>query len=71
MIQAVQPLHKTAFYEMLKKFGFGEKTGIEIPGEATGILRPVKQWSGLFQYSLSIGHEISVNSIRLQQPLMQ
>ncbi|MBP9043776.1 MAG: PASTA domain-containing protein [Spirochaetes bacterium] len=65
MIQAVQPLHKTAFYEMLKKFGFGEKTGIEIPGEATGILRPVKQWSGLSKYSLSIGHEISVNSIQL------
>jgi cell division protein FtsI/penicillin-binding protein 2 len=65
MIQAVQPLHKTAFYEILKKFGFGEKTGIEIPGEATGILRPVKQWSGLSKYSLSIGHEISVNSIQL------
>ena len=65
MIQAVHPLHKANFYETLKKFGFGEKTGIEIPGEAAGILRPVKQWSGLSKYSISIGHEISVNSIQL------
>jgi len=62
MIQSVRPLEKSDMYKTLRKFGFGEKTGIEIPGEALGILRPVSQWSGLSKYSISIGHELSVTA---------
>jgi cell division protein FtsI/penicillin-binding protein 2 len=65
MIQSVRPLEKADMYKTLKKFGFGEKTGIEIPGEALGILRPVNQWSGLSKYSISIGHELSVTASQM------
>jgi cell division protein FtsI/penicillin-binding protein 2 len=65
MIQSVKILDKKEYYDTLKKFGFGTQTGIELPGEAEGILRPVSQWSGLSKYSMSIGHEISVTSIQL------
>jgi len=65
MIQSVKPLEKTDMYNTLRKFGFGEKTGIEIPGEALGILRPVNQWSGLSKYSISIGHELSVTAAQM------
>lgn len=65
MIQSVKPLEKGDFYKTLKKFGFGEKTGIELPGEALGILRPVNQWSGLSKYSMSIGHEMSATSVQM------
>lgn len=65
MIQSVKILEKKEYYNTLKKFGFGSPTGVEIPGEAEGILRPVAQWSGLSKYSMSIGHEISVTSIQL------
>ncbi len=65
MIQSVKPLEKSDLYKTLRKFGFGEKTGIELPGEALGILRPVNQWSGLSKYSMSIGHEISVTASQI------
>jgi cell division protein FtsI (penicillin-binding protein 3) len=65
MIQSVKSLEKADMYKTLRKFGFGEKTGIEIPGEALGILRPVNQWSGLSKYSISIGHELSVTASQM------
>lgn len=65
MIQSVKTLEKKELYNTLRKFGFGEKTGLEFPGEAEGILRPVSQWSGLSKYSIAIGHEISATSIQL------
>jgi len=65
VIQSVKTLEKDELYDTLKKFGFGELTGIELPGETAGILRPVSKWSGLSKYSMSIGHEISVTSVQL------
>jgi len=65
MIQSVKTLEKKDLYNTLRKFGFGAQTGLELPGEAEGILRPVAQWSGLSKYSMSIGHEFSVTSIQL------
>ncbi len=65
VIQSVKTLEKNELYTTLRGFGFGEPTGVELPGEAGGILRPVDKWSGISKYSLSIGHEISVTSIQL------
>lgn len=65
IIEAMKEIDKNAFYKVLKKFGFGEKTGIELPGESAGILRPVNTWSGLSKYSISIGQEIAVTSLQL------
>ena len=65
MIQSVRSLEKADMYKTFRKFGFGEKTGIELPGEGAGILRPVDQWSGLSKYSMSIGHEIAVTGVQI------
>ena len=65
MIQSVRTLERKEFYDTIRKFGFGTQTGIELPGEAEGILRPVPKWSGLSKYSLSLGHEISVTAIQI------
>jgi cell division protein FtsI (penicillin-binding protein 3) len=65
MMQAIKSVSKDDFLDTLKKFGFGEKTDIELPGEASGILRPVEEWSGLSKYSISIGQEISVTSLQM------
>ncbi|MCU0822723.1 MAG: penicillin-binding transpeptidase domain-containing protein [Spirochaetes bacterium] len=65
IIKAMTDVKKKDFYELIKRFGFGEKTGVELPGEDMGIVRPVDKWSGLSKYSMSIGHEISVTSIQL------
>jgi len=65
IIQAMQPVKKEYLYQTLTRFGFGEKTGIQLPGESQGILRNTKQWSGLSKYSMAIGQEISVTSVQL------
>lgn len=65
IIQAMKDVKKQAMHDFLKKFGFGSRTGIELPGESEGILRPLSKWSGLSKYSMAIGQEISVTSIQL------
>ncbi len=65
IIQAMKDVKKQAMYDMLTRFGFGSRTGIELPGESEGILRPLSRWSGLSKYSMAIGQEISVTSIQL------
>ena len=52
-------------YQYLKQFNFGERTGIELPGEVGGIFRPIKQWSKKYSLvSISIGHEIAVTPLQ-------
>ncbi|MCX8124881.1 MAG: penicillin-binding transpeptidase domain-containing protein [Spirochaetes bacterium] len=65
IIQAMQQVKKEHLYQTLLRFGFGEKTGIQISGESQGIVRSPKQWSGLSKYSMAIGQEISVTSVQL------
>jgi len=61
----VDLLHKDQFYSYLKAFGFGETTGIELPGESKGLLRPVKKWSGVDQSMISFGQGIAVTSLQM------
>ena len=52
-------------YEYVRKFGFGSKTGIELPGESAGMVRRVKDWTPSSIGSVAMGHEISATSIQL------
>jgi cell division protein FtsI (penicillin-binding protein 3) len=52
-------------YEYIRKFGFGHRTGIELPAEAPGMVRPLKRWQPTSIGSVPMGHEISVTSIQL------
>jgi cell division protein FtsI (penicillin-binding protein 3) len=53
------------FYEKLKDFGFGERTGIPLPGETYGIFHEPKTWSGRSRPTIAIGQEISVSAIQM------
>lgn len=53
------------YYSYLRKFGFGERTGIDFPGEIKGILRGVDKWSGTSIAALSIGQEIGVTALQM------
>jgi cell division protein FtsI (penicillin-binding protein 3) len=57
------------FYRFLTRFGFGQPTGIRLPGETPGILHPPAEWSGVSKASLSIGHEVCVNAVQLTSAL--
>lgn len=52
-------------FQYVKTFGFGEKTGIELPGEENGLLRPTHQWSKISIGAISIGQEIGVTPIQM------
>lgn len=64
MIQAMKRVRADSYYQVLRRFGFGERAS-ELPGESEGFLRPLKEWSGLSKYSLSLGQEISVTSLQM------
>jgi cell division protein FtsI (penicillin-binding protein 3) len=50
----------------LSRFGFGEETGIELPGEVGGIFRPVSEWNPRFSMtSVPMGQEVSVTPVQL------
>jgi cell division protein FtsI (penicillin-binding protein 3) len=53
------------FYDYMKAFGFGNRSGIELPGETRGILRPLKHWSATSIGSLAIGQEVGVTPVQL------
>lgn len=46
-------------------FGFGRKTGIELPGELSGILRPLHEWTSYSTGSIPMGHEIATTPLQL------
>jgi cell division protein FtsI (penicillin-binding protein 3) len=58
-------LGEEKYYDYLKKFGFGEKTGIDFPGEARGILRETVAWSGTSLAAISIGQEIGTTPLQV------
>lgn len=52
-------------YESMRRFGFSERTGIDVPGEEPGLLRPLSQWSGWSVTRIPFGHEISVTGVQV------
>ncbi len=58
-------LGKPRLYEALRNFGFGSKTGIDLPGEIVGLVRDQKDWSGLSIGAISFGQEVGVTSIQM------
>jgi cell division protein FtsI (penicillin-binding protein 3) len=58
-------LGQDRFYRYIRRFGFGERTGVTLPGEALGRVRPTAQWSQLSNASLSIGQEINVTPLQV------
>ncbi|GBC61979.1 cell division protein FtsI [Desulfonema ishimotonii] len=52
-------------YRTLRDFGFGQKTGIDCPGETPGNLLPFEKWSKIDAGAISFGHGISVSALQL------
>jgi cell division protein FtsI (penicillin-binding protein 3) len=52
-------------FDYLKEFGFGDRTGIDLPGETAGLLRGPKQWGKRSLASISMGQEIGVTPLQM------
>ena len=56
---------KQKMYEEIRLFGFGEKTGIDLPGECSGILSHYSKWNGYSITRIPYGQEISVTAMQI------
>jgi cell division protein FtsI/penicillin-binding protein 2 len=52
-------------YDYIRRFGFGAKTGVELPGETRGLLRDVKKWDKTSIGSIPMGQEIAVTPVQV------
>lgn len=58
-------LGASRLYSYLRNFGFGARTGIDLPGEAGGTLRDWNQWYGIDLATVSFGQGVTASSIQL------
>ncbi|MDD3627684.1 MAG: penicillin-binding protein 2, partial [bacterium] len=65
MVKVSENLDRKFFYALILKFGFGNRTEIEYPGEIKGLLRTDREWSKSSMLALPIGYELSVTPIRI------
>ena len=52
-------------YAGASAFGIGRETGVDLPGESTGIFRPLSRWSSLSNAEISMGQEVAVTALQL------
>lgn len=52
-------------YEYVRKFGFGQRTGLPLPAESPGRVRPLERWQKTSLPSVAMGHELSATTIQL------
>lgn len=64
-LMLAQRLGPEKFYEMLGKFGLGQRTGVGLPGESAGIVPPIDQWSGSTFSNLPIGQGLSMTLLQM------
>src|SRR2546421_6407095 len=56
------------FYDYIRAFGFGQLTGVDLPGESKGLVRQLENWSAISIGSISMGQEVGVTPIQLLAP---
>jgi cell division protein FtsI (penicillin-binding protein 3) len=52
-------------YQYIRDFGFGARSGVELPAETRGLLQPVKRWGASSIGSIAIGQEVAVTPLQL------
>ncbi len=63
--KVAEKLKKERFFKYIEKFGFGEPTGIDVPGEASGLLRKPDRWSGIDLATHSFGQGLSTTPLQM------
>ncbi len=58
-------LGEDRFYKYIRAFGFGQQTGIELPGETRGMTKPPSRWSKVSIAAISMGQEIGISAVQL------
>jgi cell division protein FtsI/penicillin-binding protein 2 len=64
-VNSALSMGKQLFYESIKEFGFGDLTGINMPGEEAGLFYNYKEWPSSMIGALAIGQSISVTPLQM------
>ncbi len=64
-IKIAQMMNSKEYYDMLKKFGIGTKTGIDLPGESSGLLPKWSKWDSSTHAAMGYGYGASVTPIQM------
>ncbi len=64
-IELAQRMGPDRFYQYIRAYGFGQKSGIELPGETRGLVKPPSRWQPTTIGSIPMGQEIAVTPIQL------
>lgn len=64
-VMVAMKLGNDKLYEYARRFGFGEKAGIDLPGEARGRINPPEKWSDTTLSAVAIGYEVAVTPLQV------
>ncbi|BBZ04028.1 penicillin-binding protein PbpB [Mycolicibacterium chitae] len=64
-LMLAQRIGQERYFEMLRKFGLGERTNVGLPGESAGLVPPMEQWSGSTFSNLPIGQGLSMTLLQM------
>ncbi len=64
-IKLAQRVGKDTYYSYVRGFGFGQRSGLELPGETRGLLKPPERWQPTTIGSIPMGQEVAVTPIQL------
>jgi cell division protein FtsI/penicillin-binding protein 2 len=64
-VKVAQILGPETVYKYVKLFGFGVKSGIDLPGEISGVAKPPRAWSKISIAAIPIGQEVGVTALQL------
>jgi len=65
MAKVGEKLGNTRLHAIVRQYGFGQSTGIHLPGESPGQVRPLRRWDGYSLRRVPFGQEVSVSSLQL------
>ncbi|MGV0805457.1 peptidoglycan D,D-transpeptidase FtsI family protein [Mycolicibacterium setense] len=64
-LMLAQRIGPDRFYDMVRRFGLGQRTGVGLPGESSGLVPPLDQWSGSSFSNLPIGQGLSMTLLQM------
>jgi len=64
-VKVAQLLGEEDLHYFVKSFGFGSRTGVDLPGEVRGLVRPLEKWSRLSIAAIPMGQEIAVTPLQM------
>lgn len=63
--KVAEKLRKDRYYKYIERFGFGQQTGVDLPGEVTGMVRPAPRWAEIDLATHAFGQGIAVTPLQL------